>query len=402
MAKKPLKFGSRKRYAEGGSTDRNKARYDRKVADIESDYKKAQERKTGRAAEVAKAKYEQRMADAKDDLAKWTGSDRSQTSAAEKAAERNLTMTRRFGSAEPKFDDKPLGSARPSDAELSKIAESAGAAARQGMADTGKFGEAFKAARAAGDKTFTWRGKSYNTKLASEGAPRSVARPAATSARPAATSARPAAAPPGRSATTTPAAGRGTSTGAKVAAAVAGGPSVIAAGEGARSGVRAAFSPAAKPQPTQSQRYSARAAELAAEARREAAEEKATGSAGARARLKNMFGFGSSAAERASKMYTQSAQSSAKQERALAESKRRDAAEQAAEAAAKAKKRAERIAAGSRPGATSTEKFYAKYPDAMKKGGKVAKKPAPVKKYAKGGKIDGCAVRGMTKAKRAR
>ena len=64
-----------------------------------------------------------------------------------------------------------------------------------------------------------------------------------------------------------------------------------------------------------------------------------------------------------------------------------------AEDYAKSKKRAERIAAGNKPNATPTEKFYAKYPDAMKKGG-------AVKKMAKGGKIDGCAVRGKTKAGR--
>lgn len=34
------------------------------------------------------------------------------------------------------------------------------------------FGEAFKAARAAGDKTFTWGGKSYAAKMAGEGAKR--------------------------------------------------------------------------------------------------------------------------------------------------------------------------------------------------------------------------------------
>ena len=88
MARKVRKFG------DGGDT-----RYDRKLKDIESDYAKAMGRKTGRAAEVAKAKYEQRMADAKDDLAKRTGIDRTTTRAAEKAAERNLTTTRRYGAS---------------------------------------------------------------------------------------------------------------------------------------------------------------------------------------------------------------------------------------------------------------------------------------------------------------
>lgn len=85
-----------RKFAEGGS-DKYKAKYDRKVADIKSDYDKAMKGKTGKAADVAKAKYEQRMADAKDDLAKWTKSDRTETRAGEKAAERNLSMTRKFG-----------------------------------------------------------------------------------------------------------------------------------------------------------------------------------------------------------------------------------------------------------------------------------------------------------------
>lgn len=209
MAKRPLKFGPRKRFAEGGS-DKYKAKFDRKVADIESDYEKAKARKTGRAAEVAKAKYEQRMADARDDMAKWTGADRSQTRAAEKAAERRLTMTRRFGAApEPKFEDKPLATTRVSDADMAKLAESASTTARQGMADAGKFGDAFKAARAAGDKTFTWRGKSYTTDMAGEkkAAPRPTrAAPASTPKPAASTTARAAPASTPKPAASAPAA----------------------------------------------------------------------------------------------------------------------------------------------------------------------------------------------------
>jgi len=41
------------------------------------------------------------------------------------------------------------------------------------------FGEAFKAARAAGDKTFTWGGKSYAAKMAGEGAKKPTAKPTA-------------------------------------------------------------------------------------------------------------------------------------------------------------------------------------------------------------------------------
>ena len=106
------------------------------------------------------------------------------------------------------------------------------------------------------------------------------------------------------------------------------------------------------------------------------------------------------------------------------------------------KKQAERIAAGSKPGATSKEKFYAKYPKALKRGGttgpstttpttpgaaqqrkdfeaemmrrnkagqdagKRAATKNPdykpegtkgMKKYAKGGAVDGCAKKGKTK-----
>ena len=378
-----------KRFADGGS-DKYKAKYDRKVADIESDYEKAKARKTGRAAEVAKAKYEQRMADAKDDLAKWTKSDRTETRAAEKAAERNLSLTRRFGSAEPKFEDKPLGSARPSDAELTKITSDAS----QKFSDSGSFKAAFAAARKdpSKPKTFTWRGTSYTTELASE-KPRTAARSTGT-----ATSGRAATSTSGRAATTTGAAATSAQGRGNPPAAGRGNPPAAGRGNPPAS--------APKPQLTQSERYKARAAELAAEAKREAEEEKATGSAGARARLKNLFGFGSSAAERASKMYTRTAESSAKQEQAA---RWRDVEAQGkkdAAAYASAKRHADIIAAGEKPGASGWEKsqakFYRENPNAMKKGGKVAKKAAPTKKYAKGGKIDGCAVRGMTKAKRAR
>ena len=122
-----------KKFADGGSSDRTKARYDRKIADIESDYAKAKARKTGRALDVAEAKYNQRMADAKDDLAKWTGADRTATRAGEKAAERELTMTRRYGSAKPKFEDKPLVGAGPSDADIAKINKDTAAIVKQGI-----------------------------------------------------------------------------------------------------------------------------------------------------------------------------------------------------------------------------------------------------------------------------
>lgn len=119
-----------KRFASGGSTDR----YNRKIADIESDYQKAL--KSGKAAGVAKAKYEQRMADAKDDLAKWTGADRTASRAAEKASEAALSEARRTkGMSIERRDsvasrmaelDKPIETKRPS---TSDIASSVGKAA---------------------------------------------------------------------------------------------------------------------------------------------------------------------------------------------------------------------------------------------------------------------------------
>jgi len=75
---------------DGGKVDE---RMKRKTDDIEKDYKIALAK--GKNADIAKAKYEQRMADAKDDYAKWTKADRSQTSAAEKAAEMALSEARK-------------------------------------------------------------------------------------------------------------------------------------------------------------------------------------------------------------------------------------------------------------------------------------------------------------------
>lgn len=359
-----------KKFADGGS-DKYKARYDRKVADIESDYEKAKARKTGRAAEVAKAKYEQRMADAKDDLAKWTKGDRTQTRAAEKAAERNLTLTRRYGSAEPKFDDKPLVSGRPSDAELTKLTAGVG----QKLSDAGNFGSAFRAARKAGDKTFTWKGKSYTTQLASEKkvAPAPVRRTApAASSRASA----PASAPRKETKAAAPA----------VSATKANAPvtreTAFAALQSKPKGTPA---PAAKAKETpksgaqQRGDYAARLTQSAAEKRK--LESAPTGTPGAAlARLKNLVGFGSSADERLAATMRRSAATEAQNE-----VRKRNAA--AAEAAARAK-RIEEGKAKARAG----NPFYQSYLDKAKGGS--------VKGYAKGGKIDGCAVRGKTKAMR--
>jgi hypothetical protein len=163
-----------KKFSEGGSAKYD-AKYKRKVADIESDYAKAMKGKTGRAAEVAKAKYEQRMADAKDDLAKWTKSDRTETRAGEKAAERNLTRTRKFGAPKPAAEPAKASTSEPAKAPETKAATETKPAAPEKKAEPKSFGEAFRAARASmgAGKTFTWQGKSYSTNRAGEGKPAS-------------------------------------------------------------------------------------------------------------------------------------------------------------------------------------------------------------------------------------
>lgn len=78
---------------------------DRRMKDIEKDYKIALAK--GKNEGVAKAKYEQRMADAADDYAKRTKGDRTETRAAEKAAEANLTKTRKYGAPKAVTTETP-------------------------------------------------------------------------------------------------------------------------------------------------------------------------------------------------------------------------------------------------------------------------------------------------------
>jgi hypothetical protein len=87
MARKMKKFSA------GGA----QGRYDRRMADIDKDFAKDSKGKSGKALEILEAKRAQRTADAKDDLAKRTGADRTATRAAERAAESNLTKTRKYG-----------------------------------------------------------------------------------------------------------------------------------------------------------------------------------------------------------------------------------------------------------------------------------------------------------------
>lgn len=105
MARKMRKFSA------GGA----QGKYDRRMADIEKDFKKDSAGKSGKALEVLEAKRAQRKADAEDDRAKRTGADRTATRAAEKAAESNLTKTRKYGAAKSVTQDKPASEAKVTD-----------------------------------------------------------------------------------------------------------------------------------------------------------------------------------------------------------------------------------------------------------------------------------------------
>jgi hypothetical protein len=87
MADKKKKM---RKFSEGGRAERMR---DRRAADIEKDYQKALAK--GKSSKEAEAKRNQRLADMADDYAKRTGADRTQTRAAEKAAEARLTAARR-------------------------------------------------------------------------------------------------------------------------------------------------------------------------------------------------------------------------------------------------------------------------------------------------------------------
>ena len=156
MARKMKKFSA------GGA----QGRYDRRMTDIDKDFKKDSAGKTGKALEVLEAKRAQRTADAKDDLAKRTGADRTATRAAERLAESNLTKTRKYGAPQSVTKDTagPTG----------KVTDTLGAitAPKSELASKpSSFKEAFKEARSrlGAGKTFTFGGKSYTTNIAGEG-----------------------------------------------------------------------------------------------------------------------------------------------------------------------------------------------------------------------------------------
>jgi hypothetical protein len=350
-----------KKFADGGGTDR----YNRKVADIESDYAKQQ--KSGRNVGVAKAKYEQRMADAKDDLAKWTGTDRTKTRADEKAAESNLSMTRRYGSRTSALDalmDKPNKLLESSKTDLGPV----GPTPKLKTAPV-SFAGAFRAARKdkGAGSTFTWNGKSYSTNMASDkpAAPKPAARSTSSSAPKPAARSTSSSAP-----SSTPKPATGTSAPATK--------DVVKAAQNAPK-------PMYTPSPSDT-----RAAKLladAADTRKRAADTKDHSGSAIYARLQNMLGITGSREQVARNMQATAQRARWADVTAQGEKDKT--------AAADAQRRADRIAAGNKPNATMTEKFYAQNPDAMKKGG-------AVKKMAKGGSIDGIAQRGKTRCKGAR
>jgi hypothetical protein len=172
MARKMRKFSA------GGA----QGKYDRRMADIKKDFEKDSKGKSGRALEVLEAKRAQRTADAEDDRAKRTGGDRTATRKAEYDAEQRLSRTRRFGA------DKPVAAAEPAKVSTPEPAK----ASEPAKAKPKSFGETFKAERArlGAGKTFTYNGKSFTTNIAGEGskAPAAAAKTAAPKNPPAAAS----------------------------------------------------------------------------------------------------------------------------------------------------------------------------------------------------------------------
>ena len=162
MARKMRKFSA------GGA----QGKYDRRMADIKKDFEKDSAGKTGRALEVLTAKRAQRTADAEDDRAKRTGADRTATRKAEYDAEQRLSRTRRFGADKPAAAAEPAKASAPAAAATPEVAKAKPKTTRE------EFNEAFRAARndpaAMKRGNFTFKGTTYTTKMAGEGARRTV------------------------------------------------------------------------------------------------------------------------------------------------------------------------------------------------------------------------------------
>jgi len=123
-----------KKFSAGGA----QGKYDRRMADIKKDFEKDSKGKSGKALEVLAAKRAQRTADAEDDRAKRTGADRTSTRAAERAAESNLTKTRKYGAPKSVSTEAPAA----------KVTDSLGAitAPKSGLATPAKKAEVKKTA----------------------------------------------------------------------------------------------------------------------------------------------------------------------------------------------------------------------------------------------------------------
>ena len=163
-----------KKFSAGGA----QGRYDRRMADIEKDYKIALAK--GKNEGVAKAKYEQRKADAEDDRAKRTGADRTATRAAEKASEAALKEARRtegmsITKRDMTNDFKKYFADKPMTAKAAKPAAETPKAKPQTTRQ--EFNAAFSAARAKAIKegrdpnkeTFMFGGKKKVALMAGEG-----------------------------------------------------------------------------------------------------------------------------------------------------------------------------------------------------------------------------------------
>jgi ribonuclease E len=151
-----------KKFSEGGKASRAERMRERRMADIEKDYKIALAK--GKSEKVAQAKRDQRIADAKDDFAKRTGADRTETRAAEKAAQARLRDTRR-AARRGTLDDTPKAETSAPKAETSAPKAETSAPKAEPSApksyDDMTFGAAFR--QAMKDKgpggTFMWRGQ---------------------------------------------------------------------------------------------------------------------------------------------------------------------------------------------------------------------------------------------------
>ena len=324
MARKPMK-----KFGTGGSTNEDRMR--RKTDDIQSDYMKAQARNAGNTAKlnVAKAKFEQRMADAKDDMAKWSGSDRTATRKGEADAEAALTQARRTRGQS--ITDRDTAAAKATTAPAATTATAA-----KPDYDKMSFAKAFAAARGVeGKPNFPWRGKSYNTNLASN-KPATPARGVAPAA---------AANPPAKPVAATP-------------------PPKTSAPAPVRRGA-----PAVKP-----------------------AADKAPAGVG----RKGLTGDEYATALRTGVIPGYATQEDRANIHATMKAKQDEAGKKLFVYTPPPSEPVDENAAYRSKNANPYARMN------MKKGGTVKKKPAPVKKFAKGGSIDGCAIRGKTRAGRTK